>query len=108
MADQAGGACNASLAGRGNEPRDKGYAGRACAQTVGRLDATIVRPTRRDEADPGPHPAPIRQRIESILWTCKDLLTLERRGARSGVPLHAVGWAGMLPLGGARQSRAPP
>jgi len=26
------------------------------------------------------HLAPIRQRIESIFWTCKDLLTLERHG----------------------------
>ena len=25
----------------------------------------------------------IRQRIESIFWTCKDLLTLERHGART-------------------------
>ncbi len=24
-----------------------------------------------------------RQRIESIFWTCKDLLTLERHGART-------------------------
>ena len=31
----------------------------------------------------GPHLAPIRQRIESIFWTCKDLLTLERHGART-------------------------
>ena len=29
------------------------------------------------------HLAPIRQRIESIFWTCKDLLTLERHGART-------------------------
>ncbi len=36
-----------------------------------------------DEPDPGPHLAPIRQRIESIFWTCKDLLTLERHGART-------------------------
>jgi hypothetical protein len=25
----------------------------------------------------------MRERIESILWTCKDLLTLERHGART-------------------------
>lgn len=62
---------------------DKGYAGRAFAAAVTDLDATIVRPTRRDEAGRGPHLAPIRQRIESIFWTCKDLLTLERHGART-------------------------
>jgi hypothetical protein len=27
--------------------------------------------------------APIRQRIESIFWTCKDVLILERHGART-------------------------
>jgi len=62
---------------------DKGYAGRAFAEQVSALDATIVRPRRQDEPGPGPHLAPIRQRIESIFWTCKDLLTLERHGART-------------------------
>jgi hypothetical protein len=62
---------------------DKGYAGRAFAQGVSELDATIVRPRRKDEPGKGPHLAPIRQRIESIFWTCKDLLTLERHGART-------------------------
>jgi Transposase DDE domain len=62
---------------------DKGYAGRRFAQAVNALDATIIRPTRKDEAGRGPHLAPIRQRIESIFWTCKDLLTLERHGART-------------------------
>jgi hypothetical protein len=62
---------------------DKGYAGRAFAAEVAARDATIVRPRRRDERDEGPRLAPIRQRIESIFWTCKDLLTLERHGART-------------------------
>ena len=62
---------------------DKGYAGRAFASAVDTLGATIVRPTRRDEPGHGPHLAPIRQRIESIFWTCKDILTLERHGART-------------------------
>jgi hypothetical protein len=62
---------------------DKGYAGRAFANEVAELDATIVRPRRKDEPGHGPHLAPIRQRIESIFWTCKDLLTLERHGART-------------------------
>lgn len=62
---------------------DKGYAGRDFARSVSELDATIVRPRRKDELGDGPHLAPIRQRIESIFWTCKDLLTLERHGART-------------------------
>jgi len=62
---------------------DKGYAGKAFAQAVSELDATILRPTRKDEPGRGPHLAPIRQRIESIFWTCKDTLTLERHGART-------------------------
>jgi Transposase DDE domain len=62
---------------------DKGYAGREFAQGVAELHATILRPRRKDEPGNGPHLAPIRQRIESIFWTCKDLLTLERHGART-------------------------
>lgn len=62
---------------------DKGYAGRAFATAVDELDATVVRPARKNEPDNGIHLAPIRQRIESIFWTCKDILTLERHGART-------------------------
>ena len=62
---------------------DKGYAGREFAEGVEGLGATVVRPKRKDEPREGPHLAPIRQRIESIFWTCKDLLTLERHGART-------------------------
>jgi len=62
---------------------DKGYTGRDFARAVSELDATIVRPRRKDEPGRGPHLAPLRQRIESIFWTCKDLLTLERHGART-------------------------
>lgn len=66
---------------------DKGYAGRQFEQAAARIDATIVRPRRRDEPARGPHLAPIRQRVESIFQTCKDLLTLERHGART---LHGL------------------
>ena len=71
------------LAGGETVIGDKNYAGRDFAQAVSDLDATIVRPRRKDEPGHGPHLAPIRQRIESIFWTCKDLLTLERHGART-------------------------
>lgn len=62
---------------------DKGYAGRAFEHAATELDATVCRPRRKDESGEGPHLAPIRQRIESIFQTCKDLLTLERHGART-------------------------
>lgn len=62
---------------------DKGYAGREFSAAVGELGATILRPRRKDEPGRGPHLAPIRQRIESIFWTCKGTLTLERHGART-------------------------
>jgi hypothetical protein len=66
---------------------DKGYAGRDFETQASQLDATIIRPRRKDEPTGGPHLAPIRQRVESIFQTCKDLLTLERHGART---LHGL------------------
>jgi len=68
---------------------DKGYAGREFAERVAALGATIVRPRRQDEPEAGPRLAPIRQRIESVFCTCKDLLTLERHGARTARNLYA-------------------
>ena len=68
---------------------DKGYAGREFAATLARLGATVIRPARRNEPDHGVHLAPIRQRIESVFCTCKDLLTLERHGARTPRNLFA-------------------
>jgi len=68
---------------------DKGYAGREFATAVAALGGTVVRPPRATEPQSGPHLAPIRQRIESVFWTCKDLLTLERHGARSPHNLFA-------------------
>jgi hypothetical protein len=68
---------------------DKGYAGRRFAVAVAGLGATIVRPARKDEPATDIHLTPIRQRVESIFWTCKDILTLERHGARTLVNLRA-------------------
>ena len=62
---------------------DKGYAGREFAAAIEHLGAVLVRPARADEPDSGPHISAIRQRVESIFWTAKDLLTLERHGART-------------------------
>ena len=68
---------------------DKGYAGAEFHAAVAELGATLLRPPRRDEPQQGPHLAPIRQRIESVFFTCKDLLTLERHGARTPRNLFA-------------------
>jgi len=62
---------------------DKGYAGREFAAGAADLDVVVARPARKDEPGAGPHLSQIRQRIESIFWTAKDLLTLERHGART-------------------------
>ena len=62
---------------------DKGYAGADFEADAAALGATVVRPRRKDETGDAPHLAPLRQRIESIYWTAKDILTLERHGART-------------------------
>ncbi len=62
---------------------DKGYAGREFAEAVAALGATVARPPRKNEPQSGPRLSMIRQRIESIFFTLKDLLGLERHGART-------------------------
>jgi hypothetical protein len=67
---------------------DKGYAGRDFeAAARERFGATILRPARANEPGRGPQLSWIRQRIESIFWTLKDRLGLERHHARS---LHGL------------------
>jgi len=67
---------------------DKGYAGRDFEQTAAdRYGARILRPARRNEPARGPELSWIRQRIESIFFTLKDRLGLERHRARS---LHGL------------------
>jgi hypothetical protein len=56
---------------------------RAFALAVSEMNATILRPRRKDEPGHGPHFAPIRQRIESLFCRCKGTLTLERHGTRT-------------------------
>ena len=68
---------------------DKGYAGREFERAVNQLGGLIVRPARKHEPDTSVHLAPIRQRIESVFLTCKDLLSLERHGARTTRNLRA-------------------
>jgi len=67
---------------------DKGYAGRDFeTQAKERFGATILRPARKNEPHRGPALSWIRQRIESIFWTLKDRLGLERHRART---LHGL------------------
>jgi hypothetical protein len=67
---------------------DKGYAGKDFATEVAeRYGATVLRPARKTEPDNGLHLSSIRQRIESIYWTLKDRLGLERHQART---LHGL------------------
>jgi transposase len=78
---------------------DKGYAGKDFETTVTeRFGATILRPRRQDEPGRGPHLAPIRQCIESIFWTLKDRLGLERHRARTMHGLRARIAAKLLAL----------
>jgi transposase len=80
------------LALRGGEAIvcDKGYAGREFEQTVAStFKATVLRPHRRDEPHNGLHLSSIRQRIESVFWTLKDRLGLERHRARTLTGLRA-------------------
>jgi len=62
---------------------DKADAGAAFEADAAELGATVVRPRREDEPEGGPHLAPLRQRIESVYWSAKDILALERHGART-------------------------
>lgn len=62
---------------------DKGYAGEEFAQRVSEIGGLVLRPNRKDEEGLGPWLAPIRQRIESVFWTFKEILALERHGART-------------------------
>lgn len=78
---------------------DKGYAGAEFAQTAAdRYGALILRPKRKTEPGRGPHLAPIRQCIESIFWTLKDRLGLERHNARTLHGLRARITAKLLAL----------
>jgi hypothetical protein len=69
---------------------DKGYVGRDFERAVAALGGVVVRPARRDEpAASRPRLGRIRQRIESVFQTFKDLLSLERHGGRTPEGLRA-------------------
>jgi Transposase DDE domain len=67
---------------------DKGYAGRDFEHHAAeRFGARILRPARRNEPGRGPVLSWIRQRIESIFFTLKDRLGLEKHNAST---LHGL------------------
>ena len=80
------------LALRGGEAVvcDKGYAGAEFADSVAeRFGAAVLRPARANEPHNGPHLSSVRQLIESVFWTLKDRLGLERHRARTLIGIRA-------------------
>jgi hypothetical protein len=70
---------------------DKGLAGRAFAQTVADLAARLVRPDRADEPTRFGNLGGIRRRIEAIIDTLKDQLSLEQHGAHTISVVRTLG-----------------
>lgn len=62
---------------------DKGFAGREFEEFMRLRGATFLRPDRKDEEPRFGSLGRIRQWIESVFWTCKGQLGLERHGART-------------------------
>jgi transposase len=78
---------------------DKGYASQQFATTVAEnYQATVLRPARKGEPASPIHLSSIRQRIESIFWTLKNRLGLERHQARTLTGLRARTAAKLLAL----------
>ena len=68
---------------------DKGFAGEEFEQFMVSLDANFQRPDRRNESPRFGALGAVRQWIESVFWTCKGPLTLERHGGRTDEGLAA-------------------
>lgn len=62
---------------------DKGFAGEEFEQLMTSFGARFLRPDRRNEPRKNGSLAPVRQWIESVFWTCKGQLALERHGGRT-------------------------
>lgn len=62
---------------------DKGFAGAEFEGWMADRGATFLRPDRKDEEPRFGSLGRIRQWIESVFWTCKGQLGLERHGART-------------------------
>jgi hypothetical protein len=68
---------------------DKGYAGLQFEHFIEDQQAHLLRPDRRDEPRRFGSLGRIRQRIESVIWTLKGQLGLERHGGRTDAGLLA-------------------
>lgn len=62
---------------------DKGFAGEEFEGLMAAMGAHFLRPDRRNEPHTNGSLAPVRQWIESVFWTCKGQLSLERHGGRT-------------------------
>lgn len=62
---------------------DKGFAGEDFEKTMAGLGARFLRPDRKKEPRRCGSLGPVRQWIESVFWTCKGQLALERHGGRT-------------------------
>jgi hypothetical protein len=68
---------------RSSSSATRAYAGSDFKVDAAELGAIVVGPRRKDVPEGGPHLAPLRQRLESIHRSAKDILALERHGART-------------------------
>lgn len=79
---------------------DKGFSGRAFEAFMADRGAVFLRPDRKDERPRFGSLGSVRQRIESVFWTCKGQFGLERHGARTMPGLFArIGIRFAGPLG---------
>lgn len=62
---------------------DKGFAGEEFEHHMAASGARFLRPDRKNEPRRNGSLAPVRQWIESVFWTCKGPLALERHGGRT-------------------------
>src|SRR5215211_73265 len=77
---------------------DKGFAGAEFERWMADRGATFLRPDRKDEEPRFGSLGRVRQWIESVFWTCKGQLGLERHGARTLPGLCARVGARLLAL----------
>jgi hypothetical protein len=68
---------------------DKGFAGEEFERVVASFGARLVRPDRENERPRFGRLGQVRQWIESIVWSLKGQLSLERHGARTPAGLAA-------------------
>jgi len=62
---------------------DKGFAGEEFETHMAAIGTRFLRPDRKGEPARNGSLGPIRQWIESVIWTCKGQLTLEAHGGRT-------------------------